>query len=108
MSGFVPNEKGSDPNFGKCLQCAAIDRARYKVSPVVDRSDTCNTCFDQYCFSPASPPSSSEIVGRKYAFVDPDPQGVSKVSDFFDDHKVPIILGIVGVVLVIIAAIFIL
>ena len=108
MSGFVPNAKGSDPNFGKCLQCAAIDRARFKVSPGVDRSDICNTCFDQYCFSPANLPSSSEIVGRQYTFVDPDPQGVSKVENFFDAHKVPIILGSVGVVVVIIAAIFIL
>ena len=108
MSGFVPNAQGSDPNFGKCLQCAAIDRARYKVSPVANRSDFCTTCFNQYCFSPADPPSQSEIVGRKYVFVDPDPQGASKVEDFFEAHKVPIILGSVGLVVAVIAAIFVL
>lgn len=106
ISGFTPNSTSPDSNFGKCLQCAAIDRARFKVSPVISRSDFCSTCFKQYCFDPANPPSSSEIVGRKYAFVDPDPQGVSKVEGFLGEHKVPLIVGLVLLVLVIVAAVF--
>ena len=106
ISGFVPNLIGADPNYGVCLQCAAIDRARYKVSPVVSRSDTCTNCFNQYCFDPSNPPSASEIVGRNYVFKDPDPQGAAKVGDFFKDHLAPIIIGIVGLVLLIVASIF--
>lgn len=106
ISGFTPNSTSPDSNFGKCLQCAAIDRARFKVSPVISRSDFCSTCFKQYCFDPNNPPSSSEIVGRKYAFVDPDPQGVSKVEGFLGEHKVPLIVGLALLVLVIVAAVF--
>ncbi|KAI5118461.1 hypothetical protein M0805_006280 [Coniferiporia weirii] len=103
--GFTPNSSDPDANFGKCLQCAAIDRARYKVTPVVSRSDFCSACFKQYCFDQSNPPSESEIVGRKYQFVDPDPQGISKVEDFLSEHKVPIIVGSVALVIVIAAAI---
>jgi len=108
IGGFTPNSTAPDPNWGKCLQCAAIDRARYKVTPVVQRSSTCSACFSQYCFDPQNPPSSSEIVGRKYTFVDPDPQGVSKVEGFLSKSKVPLIVGLVLLVLVIVASIFLL
>ncbi|EJD02796.1 phospholipase B [Fomitiporia mediterranea MF3/22] len=103
-NGFIPNLKGADKNFGMCFQCAAIDRARYKQTPVIPRSDICTNCFKQYCFDPSNPPSKSEIVGRHYEFVDPDPQGASKVKDFFAAHKAPFIAGIVLLFILIIAA----
>ncbi|KAH8119292.1 phospholipase B [Phellopilus nigrolimitatus] len=104
--GFTPKSIDPDTSFGGCLQCAAIDRARYKISPTVPRSAFCTTCFMRYCFDPQSPPSSTDIVGRKYAFVDPDPQGLSRVEDFFKAHKVAIILGVIALVAVIVAAVF--
>lgn len=107
-SGFLPNLEGADKNFGTCFQCAAIDRARYKVSPTIARSDICTNCFKQYCFNPDSPPDKSAIVGRKYEFKDPDPQGVTKVKGFFSRHKAPIIAGVVILAVLIIASIFIL
>lgn len=106
ISGFTPNSTSPDANFGKCLQCAAIDRARYKVTPTIARSDFCTTCFQQYCFNSSNPPSQTEIVGRKYAFVDPDPQGVSKVEGFLGEHKTPLIVGLVFLVLTIIVIVF--
>ncbi|KLO12267.1 phospholipase B [Schizopora paradoxa] len=106
IGGFVPNQLGPDPNWGKCLQCAAIDRARLKVTPTIGRSDICTTCFKQYCFNPQNPPNASEIVGRKYTFVDPDPQGVSKVEGFLGNNKAPFIVGLVLLFLLIIAAVF--
>ena len=106
FSGFVPNIAGADKNFGTCFQCAAIDRARYKVSSTIPRSDICTNCFKQYCFNPDSPPDKSAIVGRKYEFKDPDPQGVAKVQGFFSRHKAPIIAGIVILAVIIIASIF--
>ncbi|KAG5650185.1 hypothetical protein H0H81_000391, partial [Sphagnurus paluster] len=38
LSGFTPNANTPDPNFGTCLQCAVIDRARTKVTPTIPRS----------------------------------------------------------------------
>ncbi|KAI5123863.1 hypothetical protein M0805_005680 [Coniferiporia weirii] len=102
--GFVPNEIGADPNFGKCLQCAAIDRALPKVN--VSRSSFCTQCFQQYCYDQGNPPSSSEIVGRKLQFKDPDPQGISGVENFLSKNKVGLIVGAVALVVVAIAAIF--
>lgn len=93
LSGFVPNTTNADPNFGKCLQCAAIDRSRLKVSPVPARSSFCTQCFQQYCFDPNNPPSASELPGRKQDFVDPDPSALDKAEDFFSKHKVPILVG---------------
>ena len=94
LSGFTPNSTGPDSNFGVCLQCAAIDRARYKVSPIVERSETCQTCFTKYCFDPNNPPNGGEIVGRKLVFVDPDPQGLSKVEGFLGRAKIGLIVGL--------------
>ena len=104
MSGFVPNSLGSDPNYGKCLQCAAVDRSRMRAN--ITRSDICQKCFDQYCYSSANPPSRDEIVGRKYAFVDPDPQGLSKVTKFLGRNKLAIGLGVGGLVAVVAVAVF--
>lgn len=95
ISGFVPNTTDADPNFGRCLQCAAVDRARYKISPVVIRSDFCQTCFTQYCFDPQNPPSLSEVPNRKQVFVDPDPQGL---EDFLSENKFKLIGGLIGLV----------
>ncbi|KIK67069.1 hypothetical protein GYMLUDRAFT_37109 [Collybiopsis luxurians FD-317 M1] len=95
ISGFVPNTNNADPNFGKCLQCAAVDRARFKLNPVVNRSDFCQTCFNQYCFDPQNPPSLSEVPNRKQVFVDPDPQGL---GNFLSENKFKFVGGAVGLV----------
>ncbi|EPQ56964.1 hypothetical protein GLOTRDRAFT_73425 [Gloeophyllum trabeum ATCC 11539] len=96
IGGFLPNTTSPDPNFGKCLQCAAVDRARYKLSPMPPRSDVCSQCFAQYCFDPWNPPSQNELPGRQFAFVDPDPQGVSGALSFFAKNKAALIGGFVG------------
>ncbi|KAH7919355.1 phospholipase B [Leucogyrophana mollusca] len=96
LGGFVPNTTDADPNFGKCLQCAAIDRARYKASPTPSRSDVCTTCFSQYCYSPSNPPSVSELPGRDYNFTDPDPDAYNKVVEFLKTHVGVLVGGILG------------
>ncbi|KAF5367448.1 hypothetical protein D9758_003652 [Tetrapyrgos nigripes] len=96
ISGFVPNTNDADPNFGKCLQCAAIDRARYKMNPILARSDFCQKCFDQYCFDPQNPPSQDELPNRKFNFVDPDPQGLTRLTGFLGKNKGKLIGGLVG------------
>lgn len=96
IGGFMPNTNSFDPNFGKCMQCAAIDRARYKVDPPLSRSSFCTQCFQQYCFDPKNLTSSSELPDRKLRFVDPDTGGLSLVFWFLSQNKVPIILGFVG------------
>jgi lysophospholipase len=103
IGGFVANKNIPDPNFGKCLQCAAIDRARYQSNPPVVRSDFCSQCFKQYCYDPHNPPSSSELPGRKLNFVDPDPQGMSGLLSFLSRSELGIILGFIGATLVIAA-----
>ncbi|KAJ3823123.1 phospholipase B [Lentinula raphanica] len=97
IAGFVPNTNDADPNFGKCLQCAAVDRARYKIAPpaVMNRSDFCQTCFTQYCFDQTNPPSLSEVPNRKQIFVDPDPQGL---LNFLSENKNKLIGGLVGLI----------
>ncbi|KAH9993257.1 acyl transferase/acyl hydrolase/lysophospholipase [Russula vinacea] len=52
IGGFIPNTDSPDPEFGKCMQCVAIDRARYQVKPPLERSSICTRCFQQYCFNP--------------------------------------------------------
>ncbi|KAJ7262254.1 phospholipase B [Mycena haematopus] len=79
ISGFTPNANTPDPNFGVCLQCAAVDRARTKITPPVQRSSICTQCFQQYCFDPQNPPSQSELPNRKLVFKDPTPEGLSKL-----------------------------
>ncbi|KAG7090814.1 hypothetical protein E1B28_009898 [Marasmius oreades] len=98
ISGFVPGTNEADPNFGKCLQCAAIDRARMKVQPSIARSDFCGKCFQQYCFDPQHPPSLSQVPNRKLQFVDPDPQGVAQLSGFFAVNKFKLIGGLIGLI----------
>lgn len=95
VSGFVPNTNDADPNFGLCLQCAAVDRARYKASPVIERSDFCKTCLKQYCYDETSPPSRKELPNRKLAFVDPDPQGV---LSFLGRNKFKLLGGVIALV----------
>ncbi|KAA1474012.1 phospholipase B [Dentipellis sp. KUC8613] len=96
LAGFTPNSNSADANWGKCLQCGAVDRARYKLSPAPARSDFCAQCFKQYCYDPHAPPSQSELPGRNLVFEDPDPQGAAKVGGFLSREKGPIIGGTVG------------
>ncbi|KAG6896435.1 hypothetical protein C0992_008312 [Termitomyces sp. T32_za158] len=98
-SGFSPNANIPDPNFGTCLLCAAIDRGRLKVKPMIARSTVCEKCFQQYCSDPENPPSRSELPGRKQVFVDPDPQGLEKLGDFFARDKFALIGGFIGLVI---------
>jgi lysophospholipase len=97
----VPDTNSPDPNFGKCLQCIAIDRARYQVDPPVARSSICTQCFQQYCFDPSNLTSVSALTGRKLQFVDPDPQGMSALSGFLSQSKVGLVLGLIGLLLVV-------
>ena len=101
LGGFMPNTNSPDPNFGNCLQCIAIDRARYQVKPPVARSSICTQCFQQYCFDPSNLTSAAALTGRKLVFVDPDPQGVSALSGFLSQSKVGLILGFIGLLLVV-------
>jgi lysophospholipase len=102
ISGFVPNALGPDPNWGKCLQCASVDRSRYKLNPMLPRSDICSKCFSQYCFDPQNPPSKNQLPGRKTAFKDPDPQsGFDKVKSLAGKIKYPLIAVAVGTLVVI-------
>ncbi|KJA19980.1 hypothetical protein HYPSUDRAFT_43886 [Hypholoma sublateritium FD-334 SS-4] len=98
VSGFTPNSSAADPNWGKCLQCAAFDRGRSKAIPSILRSSFCSQCFKQYCFDPSNPPSKAELPNRKLVFVDPDPQGLTKVELFFDDNKFKLLGGFIGLV----------
>jgi lysophospholipase len=107
IGGFLPGTNSPDPNFGKCTQCAAIDRARYSTSPPLPRSAFCQACFAQYCFDPNNLTSAAvQLPGRKFVFVDPDPQGVSAVTGFLSGSKVSIVAGFVaaGVVVAAICA----
>jgi lysophospholipase len=99
----VPNTNSPDPNFGKCLQCIAIDRARYNINPPLARSSICTQCFQQYCFDPNNLTSVSALPGRKLNFVDPDPQGVAAVTNFLSKGKIALILSFVVLVLAIAA-----
>jgi lysophospholipase len=101
IGGYVPNTNSPDPNFGKCMQCIAIDRARYNVNPPLARSSVCTQCFQQYCFDPNNLTSASALPGRKLDFVDPDPQGVSAVSGFLSKGKLGIIMGFVSLTLLV-------
>ncbi|KAF8161040.1 phospholipase B [Crassisporium funariophilum] len=101
ISGFVPNTNLPDPNWGKCLQCAAIDRARFKAAPVTTQSSICSQCFKQYCYDPNNLPSKSELPNRKLIFTDPDPQGISKLSLFFSKNKLKLVGGFIGLLLLI-------
>jgi len=97
----LPNTNSPDPNFGKCLQCAAIDRARYQVNPPLARSSFCTQCFQQYCFDSNNLTSASELPNRKFAFVNPDPVGASSLTGFLSQSKTAFILGFFGLVLVV-------
>ncbi|KIJ42632.1 hypothetical protein M422DRAFT_31221 [Sphaerobolus stellatus SS14] len=104
--GYIPNRLGSDPNFLNCLKCATIDRARLMAQPPIVRSQTCQTCFDRYCYNPDNQPSSKAIVGRKLVFTDPD----LKNEGFLQQHRVQLGVGIaaavVALLVIIVAFIF--
>jgi lysophospholipase len=98
IGGFLPNADSPDPDWPKCLQCAAVDRGRMKLSPIVPRSEFCTTCFKQYCYDPENPPSVSQVRNRVLKFQDPE-------ETFFEQHKAAIVGGSVGEALVFLALI---
>lgn len=102
FSGFLEGQLGADPEYPSCLQCAAIDRARFKTNPVTARSDVCSKCFKKYCFDPASPPPEGQIVGRRIQLKNTDP---SALETFFQQNKIAIIVGSSVAVLLLVAAI---
>ena len=112
ISGFTAFSNVADAKFGPCLQCAAIDRARYalalaqNVSIPLLRSDICRACFKQYCYDPADPPSRDVLTGRKEEFVDPDPRGLARVEGFLGRARVGLIVGCVMLVIVMIGIAF--
>ena len=60
----------------------------------------------QYCFDPQYPPSRTQLPGRRFIFVDPDPVGFSQLEDFFVSHKFQLVGGLVGLVAFVAALIF--
>jgi len=96
LAGFVPGTNDADPNWGKCLQCAAIDRARFKVRPNIARSPQCSACFKQYCYDPENPPSKDALPGRIQNFVDPDPQ--PSATGFIVRTRYALLGGFIGLV----------
>ncbi|KXN90656.1 Lysophospholipase 2 [Leucoagaricus sp. SymC.cos] len=98
VEGFKPNTNDPDPNFGACLQCAAFDRARMKLSPAPARSDICTQCFKQYCYDPQNPPSRDELPNRSQTFKDPDPHGL---SNFLTKNEFNFIGAAIGLVVLI-------
>ena len=102
INGFLDGQLGADPEYGTCLQCAAIDRARLKTNPVTPRSDICSSCFKKYCYDPENPPPEGQIVGRRFKFKDPDPFGI---KTFLNEHKPGVIVVAVIVALGLIATI---
>jgi lysophospholipase len=99
----MPNSSSPDPNFGKCIQCVAIDRARYKVNPTLEQSSFCAQCFQKYCFDPNNLTSVSELSDRQHEFVNPDALDLTVVLSFLSRNKVPIILGFLALFLAIAA-----
>ncbi|KAF9650395.1 phospholipase B [Thelephora ganbajun] len=89
IGGFKPGTNSPDPDWPKCLQCAAVDRGRMKLSPAVPRSEFCTKCFKQYCYDPANPQSVSQLPNRVLKFGGPD-------GSFFEEHKAVIIGVSVG------------
>jgi lysophospholipase len=106
LAGWVPNTNDADPNWGTCLKCAAIDRARFKVTPNVPRSSQCTECFTRYCYDPANPTNKSQLPNRKLEFEDPDPQGVDRLGGFFSKSKFALIGAAIGLVVLIAALTF--
>ncbi|KAI0048428.1 phospholipase B [Auriscalpium vulgare] len=102
VGGFKPNTTGTDPSWPKCLQCGAIDRARYKTSPVTPRSSFCQGCFTQYCYDPQNPSSQSELPGRNFAYQKPDSvEGLISTEDDTQRNRVAIISGVIGALVLI-------
>jgi lysophospholipase len=103
IGGFMPNTSSPDPNFGKCMQCVAIDRARYKMNSLLERSSFCAQCFQQYCFDPNNLTNMTELPGRRLGSANPDPLGISLVLSFLSRNKIAIILGFFALFLLIAA-----
>ena len=97
ISGFIPHSNSPDSNWGYCLQCAAFDRARLKAIPKISRSAFCSQCFLQYCFNPQNLSSSSDLPNRKLVFVDPNPEGLTKIQSFLGQNIAKLIGGLLGI-----------
>ncbi|KAF8799374.1 phospholipase B [Phlegmacium glaucopus] len=102
ISGFTPNANTPDPNWGKCFQCAVLDRRRLQSVPLIPRSPICTQCFQQYCFDPNNLTSKSELPNRKLVFTDPNPQGITKLISFITKNKFKLLGGLIGLVVFII------
>lgn len=96
IGGFVPGSNEPDARFGKCLQCAAIDRARTKDGLDIPRSPLCEECFAQYCYDERNPPNEKDLPNRDLEFFDPYPQGLSKVEGFLKRAKGRLIGGFIA------------
>ncbi|KAJ7581090.1 phospholipase B [Mycena floridula] len=90
IGGFQPNTNLPDPNWGKCLQCASIDRARLGTS--INRSDICSECFKQYCFDPKNLTSKSALPNRNLVSVD-TANLQNQAKDLVTKHKT-LVIGI--------------
>ncbi|KIM65066.1 hypothetical protein SCLCIDRAFT_1212755, partial [Scleroderma citrinum Foug A] len=100
LGGFLPNTTSPDPNWGKYLQCAAIDCAHLKLTLPPSCSDFCLQCFSPYCYGLSYPPSVQELPDRNYMFLNQDPGGMTKVKKFLSSNEGSIIGGVVAVILV--------
>ena len=90
----------SGSQLGK-VQCAAIDRARLKLTPPPSRSDFCSQCFSPYCYGPSYPPSVQELPDRNYVFLNLDPGPWRDQGEkFLSSNEGSIIGGVVAVVCV--------
>jgi len=86
IGGLTPNANTPDPNWGKCLQCAAVDRARMKLNPTVARSNICTQCFSRYCYESNNPPRSFTHLYQQLI-------SVKGTESFFKKHEA-LILGL--------------
>jgi len=95
-SGFVPGATGADPKWGLCMQCAAVDRARYKSSPLIPRSTFCQQCFSQYCYDPKSSAAPGTVINRKTLLVAPDsPESESILAHYkVEIIAIPTVVGV--------------
>jgi len=95
FGSFKQNRTSQDPNWSQCLQFVAIDRA------VPARSDFFAQCFEQYCYDPTDPPSSTELSGRLLSFVNYGPGGLDKINQWLERNKATLAGCVVAIVLTI-------
>ncbi|KAN0125438.1 hypothetical protein V8E53_015489 [Lactarius tabidus] len=84
IGGFLPGTNMPDSNFGKCMQCAAIDCAHYSTSLALPRSAFCQACFVQYCFNPNNLTSAAVQLPRCKLRATAAVQGCDIVHDYWE------------------------